>query len=375
MIIKNGMLLNDSFKFESKDISFDSKITSIDNRIDGDIVYDATDCYVIPGLVDTHMHGAVSETFLDFNENTAEKISAFEGKNGTTSLVPAISAATEDKMLAAVKNIVSSAKQDAAGAKLMGVHLEGPFFALKYKGAHLPKNIRTPDENEFDRLYDAGEGMVKIITMAPELENGLSVVKHIAQKGVTVSVGHSNATYDEAMAAFEAGATQTTHTFNAMSPLNHRNPGVAGSGMINNNVCCELICDFFHVHPDVVKLLISIKGTDKVTMITDSEVGTGLPDGDYTVNGRILSVKEQKTYTEDGTIAGGTSVLLDGVKNLVSVGIGLEDAVKMASKNPAVAAKIYDRVGSLTVGKDADILILDKNLNLKQVFINGKGIL
>lgn len=374
MIIKNGMLLNDNFKFEIKDISFDSKITAIGNGLDGNELYDASDYYVIPGLIDTHMHGALSETFLDFNDSTAKKISAFEAKNGTTSLVPAISAATQAQMLAAVKNIVSAAK-NSSGAKLMGIHLEGPFFAIKYKGAHLPKNIRTPDEKEFDRLYDAGEGMIKIITIAPELENGINVVRHAAEKGVTVSVGHSNATYDESMSAFDAGATQTTHMFNAMSPLNHRNPGIVGAGMINNYVCCELICDFFHVHPDVVKLLISIKGADKVTMITDSEVGTGLPDGDYTVNGRILSVKEQKTYTEDGTIAGGTSVLLDGVKNLVSIGIPLEDAVKMASKNGAVAAKIYDRVGSLTVGKDADILILDKKLNLKQVFINGKEIL
>ena len=217
--------------------------------------------------------------------------------------------------------------------------------------------------------------MVKIITMAPETENGLATVRHIANRGGTVSVGHSNATYDEALAAFDAGATQTTHTFNAMSPLNHRNPGVVGAAMLRSDVTCELICDFFHVHPDAVKLLLSIKGSDKITMITDSEVGTGLPDGEYLVNGRTLTVREQKTYTEDGTIAGGTSVLLDGVKNLVSAGITLCDAVKMAAKNGAVAAGIYDRVGSLSVGKDADILVLDRELNLKAVFVNGKRIL
>ncbi len=373
MIIKNGMLLNDDFVFESKDISFSNKITNIEENIVGDDIFDATDLYVIPGFVDTHMHGAVGETFLDFNDTTAKKICEFEAKNGTTSLVPALSASTEDKMLASTKNIVCESKNNY-GAKLMGIHLEGPFFALKYKGAHLTKYIRTPDKAEFDRLFDAGEGLVKIITLAPELENGLEVIKHITQKGVTVSIGHSNATFKEVMKAFEQGASQTTHTFNAMSPLNHREPGVVGAGMMIKDITCELICDFFHVCPNVVNLLIDIKGADKVTMITDSEVGTGLPDGKYTVNGRTLTVTDQKTYTDDGTIAGGTSVLLDGVKNLVSIGIPLENAVKMATKNGAVAAKIYDRVGSLKVGKDADILILDKNLNIIKVFVNGKEI-
>ncbi len=371
MIIKNGTLLTDTFEFKQFDIAFEKTITDIGANLSGGVSFDATDCYVIPGLVDTHMHGAVGESFLEVKEGSASTICEFEAKNGTTTLVPALSAAVEEKMTAAIKDICAVAKKQEGEAKLLGIHLEGPFFSLKYKGAHLPKNIRTPDAQEFDRLYAASEGMVKIITMAPETENGIETVGHIAEKGVTVSVGHSDATYNEALAAFDAGATQTTHTFNAMSPLNHRNPGVVGGGMMRSDVTCELICDFFHVHPDVVKLLISIKGSDKVTMITDSEVGTGLPDGEYIVNGRTLTVRDQKTYTEDGTIAGGTSVLLDGVKNLVSIGIPLCEAVKMASKNGAIAAKIYDRVGSLAVGKDADILVLDRDLNLKAVFVNG----
>lgn len=375
MIIKNGRLLTEDFSFTTADISFSDTITAIGKDLAGETAFDATDCYVVPGFVDTHMHGALGKSFLETDEEGSRAVCDFEAKNGTTSLVPAISAAVEEKMQAAVRNIVATAKKAPTGAKLMGIHLEGPFFALKYKGAHLPENIRTPDAQEFDRLYEVADGMVKIITMAPETENGLATVRHIANRGVTVSVGHSNATYDEALAAFDAGATQTTHTFNAMSPLNHRNPGVVGAAMLRSDITCELICDFFHVHPDAVKLLLSIKGSDKITMITDSEVGTGLPDGEYLVNGRTLTVREQKTYTEDGTIAGGTSVLLDGVKNLVSAGIPLCDAVKMAAKNGAVAAGIYDRVGSLSVGKDADILVLDRELNLKAVFVNGKRVL
>lgn len=380
MIIKNGTLLNEDFEFVKADIAFGEKIEKIGPHLNGEQTFDASNCYVVPGLVDTHMHGAVGENFLEFTEETVTKICGFEAKSGTTSLVPAISAAIEEKMISAIKNIAATAGQynstssEHPSAKMMGIHLEGPFFSLQYKGAHLPENIRKPTTEEFDRLLEAGEGMVKIITMAPELENGCALIRHAAERDVTVSIGHTSASYEEALAAFAAGATQTTHTFNAMSPLNHRSPGVVGAAMMHESAQCELICDFFHVHKDVVKLLYTIKGADRITMITDSERGAGMPDGEFMLSGRKIIVKDRKTYAEDGVIAGGSTVLLDGVKNLISIGIPLAEAVKMASKNGAKAAGIYDQVGSLAVGKDADILILDQNLNVKKVFVNGIGI-
>ena len=373
MVIKNGLVLNSNFVFEKTEIEFDEKILSIGVAGSCCEVFDAENCYVVPGLVDTHMHAAVGETFIDFNHDTARKICSFEAERGTTSLVPAISAAPEEKMKAATRYIVEKSKE-ALDAKLLGVHLEGPFFAQKYKGAHLPENIRIPSTEEASRLVAAGEGMVKIITMAPELENGFETVEWLAGQGVTVSVGHSDASYDQALEAFSRGATQTTHTFNAMSSLNHRAPGIPGAAMLSENVQCELICDFFHIHKDIVKLMFKIKGADKITMITDSEVGTGMPDGKFEVNGRTLTVSDGKTFTEDGTIAGGTSVLLDGVKNLVSIGIPLEQALKTASINGAKAAHIDSCVGSLEQGKDADILVLDRNLDIKAVFVNGQKI-
>ena len=369
MVIKNGLVLDGSFSFIKEDISFDNLIRCIGN-CDGQDVFDATDCYVIPGLVDTHFHAAMGETFIDFNENTAKTISEFEVKNGTTSLVPAVSAAPEEKMKKAVKYILGEMKKYPS---IRGIHLEGPFFAPKFKGAHLPENIRIPTVEEAERLIDAGKGKVKIITMAPELPGGFETVRYIAGKGVTVSIGHSDATFEQAKDAFACGATQTTHTFNAMSPFNHRAPGLAGAAM-TEDVTCELICDFFHLHKDVVRLMFKLKGADKINMITDSEVGTGMPDGKFEVNGRTLTVMDKKTFTEDGTIAGGTSVLLDGVRNVVSLGIPLEEAVKTATINPAKAAKIDHIVGSLEEGKLADILILDKNLQIKAVFSEGKKI-
>lgn len=370
MIIKNGLILNRDFEFEKNDIAFNEKITAMGEQ-SADSFFDAADCYVVPGLVDTHFHAAVGETFIDFNEDTAKKISEFELKNGTTSMVPAISAAPEQKMIKAIEYILSKQGEYRC---IRGIHLEGPFFAPKFKGAHLPENIREPSVSEAERLLAAGKGAVRIITMAPELKDGFETVKYISDRNVTVSVGHSDATFQQAQKAFEYGATQTTHTFNAMSPFNHRAPGLAGAAMMSD-VRCELICDFFHVCKEVVELMFKIKGADKINMITDSEVGTGMPDGDFTVNGRTLTVKDKKTYTEDGTIAGGTSVLLDGVRNVVSLGVPLEQAIKTATINPARSARIDGEVGSLEVGKSADILVLDKSLKLKAVFASGRKIL
>lgn len=376
MHIKNGLVLNENFEFEKTSIEFSDRIISFGSENTDENVFDAEGLYVVPGLVDTHIHSSLGETFIDFTETTAEKVCSFQAKNGTTSILPTLSAAREEKMINAVKYITEKAKTLPENcAKIQGLHLEGPFFAQKYKGAHLPENIRIPTVAEFDRLYDASCGAVKIITMAPELENGIEVVKHADKLGVKVSVGHSDADFETAMLAFSSGASRSTHTFNAMSPLNHRKPGVVGAAMSDKNVTCELICDFFHVHPSVVKLLFDIKGSDKITAVTDAEVGTGMKDGEYLVNGRMLKVEDGKTYTEDGTIAGGTSVLLDGVKNLVSIGISLENAVKCASFNGAKAACLENSIGSLKVGKCADILVLDKNLDVVKVFVDGKSVL
>ena len=375
MIIKNGLVLNDGFEFENSDIEFGEIINKIDNNISGEEIIDATGCYVIPGFIDTHMHGAVGCHFLDCPPQTHEKVGKIELENGTTSLCPAISAAVHEKMVNAAKKMVEAIKNPIEdSARYVGIHYEGPFFNVKYKGAHKPENIRIPTIEEFDKLYDASEGYLKLITMAPELENGMEVIKHITEKGVAVTIGHSAATFADCKEAIKNGARRTTHTYNAMSPLNHREPGIVGAALMCPEINAELICDFFHVCPDVVKLTYNIKGADNITMITDSEIGAGFPDGVYDINGRKITVIDRKTYTEDGTIAGGTTFLIDCVRNMVSIGITLNEVVKMATINPAKAIKEDHRLGSLKEGKIADILVLDKELNIKHIFLNGKKI-
>lgn len=375
MIIKNGRVLNDSFKFVDTDIFISNglieNLASVD-ATDTDDCIDAGGCFVVPGFIDTHMHSAVGKAFIDFDGDTYEKITSFEAASGTTSLVPAISAAPKEKLLKCIAYMKDCTAREADGcAKIYGMHLEGPFFSEKYKGAHLPENIRSTDPDEFDEYVNAADGCLKIITLAPELPNADAVIKHAVNAGVCVSVGHTNATYEQVRHAVDIGASQGTHLFNAMSPLNHRSPGAVG-GILMSDAKPELICDFFHVHRDVVKMVYGIKGADKINMITDSEVGTGFADGEYDVNGRKIIIKNRETYTEDGTIAGGSTCLIDGVRNLVSIGIPLEDACKMASKNPAETVKIYDKVGSISAGKLADLVILDEKLNIKNVILRGK---
>jgi N-acetylglucosamine-6-phosphate deacetylase len=376
MLIKNGTVLDKNFKFIEADLlTNENKIEEI-GALSGSADIYASDCYVVPGFVDTHMHAAVGKKFIDYDEDTFRSITTFEAKNGTTSLVPALSAAPKEKLLACIdymKKCCTSNDEDAA--KCYGIHLEGPFFSEKYKGAHLPENIRDTDPAELMDYIKAAEGFLKIITLAPELPNADETIKLAVENGVCVSLGHSNATYEEALHAIELGASQGTHLFNAMTPLNHRNPGVVGA-ILFSDAKPEVICDFFHVHKDVVKMVYDLKGADKINMITDSELGAGFPDGVYDVNGRKIIIKDRKTYTEDGTIAGGTSVLHDGILNLVSIGIPLEDACKMASKNPAESVGIFDKVGSLDAGKLADIVILNKSdLSIKHVILRGNLLL
>ena len=373
MIIKNGRLLNDSFEFENLDLKIEGeKIAKIAENISGKEEIDASGMYVVPGFIDSHTHGAMGFEYWEDLDDSYATMSEFEGKNGTTAIFATISAAVNEKMIKSI-GVYKRNKNNAPGAKFLGIHLEGPFFNVAKKGAHLPENIRDTSVEEFKTFIEAGGEEIKIITLAPELPNAEETIKYIVSCGTTVTMGHTNATYDEAQKGVEWGVTRSTHTFNAMSPLNHREPGVVGSALTNDKVDCELICDFFHIHPAVCKMVFDLKGADKVIMITDSVIGAGLPDGKFKedTNNPVI-VKDKKTYLLDGTIAGGSSCLIDGIRNMVSVGVPLEDAVKTATINPAKSVGMEDSVGSLKEGKFADIVILDKDLNIKYVFVNGK---
>ena len=296
MIIKNGKLLNDEFKFENSDLVINGekieKIGTFD--ADGEII-DASGMYVVPGFIDSHTHGAMGSEYWEDMEGSYHKMSKFEAENGTTGIFATISAAPNERMINSI-GVFEKNKNDAPGAKFLGIHLEGPFFNTAKKGAHLPENIRDTSVEEFKTFIDAGGEDIKLITLAPELPGAEETIKFAVKSGTTVTMGHTNATYDEAQKGVQWGVSRATHTFNAMSALNHREPGVVGSALTNDKVDCELICDFFHVHPAVCKMVYDLKGVDKVIMITYSVIGAGLPDGKIRENTKNpIIVKDRKT--------------------------------------------------------------------------------
>ena len=232
------------------------------------------------------------------------------------------------------------------------------------------------DENfelkKLDKMIEAGDGMLKLITIAPDNEGSIEFIRYAVERGLTVSMGHTDADFETAQAAIDAGATQLTHTFNAMRPLNHREPGVLGAALTDNRVKCEAICDYIHLHPATVKLIYAAKGADRINMISDSGTAAGITVSEFEVDGVKRYVKDGVVRLADGTIAGSARTVLDGVKNLVSSGIPLRDVSKMASLNPAKTLGMDDTIGSIAVGKLADLVVLDNALNVEYTFINGK---
>lgn len=373
MVIKNGLILNDNFNFEKTDIYIKNDKIELSGNIDiSDKSIDATNCYVVPGFIDTHIHGAKGQSFIDFNESTYHDIASYEASMGTTTIVPTLSAAPTSRLIDCIRYLNKFYNSNIKNCSSMeGIHLEGPYFSPLYRGAHKTENIRIPNIEELKLFLNTAHGTIKILTIAPELPNAQEVIEYASKNKVCVSAGHTNATFEDIQESITWGVSQGTHLYNAMRPMKHRDPGAVGA-LLSSNLKCELIADFFHIDPAVVKITYAVKGKDKINLITDSEFGAGYINGDYIVNGSMYTIKNGKTYLQDGTIGGGTSSLLDNVKNLVSLNIPLEEACIMASKNPAETLGIYDKVGSISKGKQADILILDKDLNIKQVILRGQ---
>ncbi len=331
-------------------------------------------CYVIPGLTDLHFHGCVGEDFSDATPDGLQKMADYELSRGITQICPAGMTLGEDQLTKICQNAAAHREKNSGGAELVGLHLEGPFLSMAKKGAQNAAYIHDPDPAMLHRLQEAAGGLVKLVTLAPEQPGSLEFIQSARQDGVTVSLGHTTADYDTASAAYKAGARQATHLFNAMPPFTHRSPGVVGAAFDYPEVKVELICDGVHIHPSVVRAVFKLFGSDRVILISDSLRATGMPDGRYPFGGQEIEVHGNRATMADdpNTLAGSVSDLMACLKTAVSFGIPLADAVTAAAVNPAKVLGIYNRLGSLDIGKEANAAILDEHLDLKAVIYHGE---
>lgn len=373
MILKNGTVLNDDFKFIQSTIKVDNeRITTIEKDIasDSDFI-DCTGMYVLPGFIDTHMHGAFGARFSDENPDI-DTITRFEATKGVTTIAATTASSTMSDLLQQFDAIVSAMERGTPGAKIAGIHAEGPFLNAKRKGSMIAENIILPTKEKIDMLLSHAKGHLKIMTVAPEMDGQEECIRYLIANDVTISIGHTDATYEETEKAILWGATQATHTFNAMRPYNHREPGVLGAVLTNPKVTCEMICDFVHIHPKTAEMIYRMKNANHINIISDSGHAAGTSLTEFTVHGIKRFVRNGVIFLEDGTISGSAVTLLEGVQNLVRIGIPLEDVSRMASLNPARSLGIDKETGSISVGKYADIVVLDKDLQVKYTFVNGK---
>ena len=374
MIIKNGILFCDDGIFRKADLETRDGVIAAIGTVDGGYdVFDTKDRYVVPGFVDIHIHGCAGADFCDGDAEAIETMARFLATVGTTSFLGTSMALSED-MLADIFTVAQPlvGQYTSGSAVMRGIYMEGPFFNQEKRGAQNEKYIINPDFDMFSRLFDAAGGHINTIAMAPELPGGLDFIKH-ARAMTRVSVAHSNATYDAAKAAFDAGALNVTHLFNGMSPFAHRDPGIVGAAA-DANATVELICDGYHLHPAAVRAVFALFGADKVCLISDAMRACGMPDGSYELGGQKVIVGDGTANLENGSLAGSVATLHDCFCNAVRFGIPVEIALKAATINPARAMGLDMAVGSLMRGKQADLLILDREYNLEKVMINGEWV-
>lgn len=350
-------------------IDFDTKVSAVGAAVDGGI--DTQGCYLIPGLIDIHTHAAMGEDASDGEPEGMPKMSRYYAAKGVTSWCPTTMTLKEPELTRAM-HVIRDFKRPADGAKVAGVNLEGPFVSYAKRGAQNADNIHAPDAAMFHRLNEASGGIVRLITIAPEEPGGIEAIREIS-KTCTVSLGHTTADYDTAMAAYDAGARHATHLFNAMPALGHRAPGVIAAAS-DAGATVELITDGLHIHPAVVRLTHRLFG-DRLVLISDSLRCAGMPDGDYTLGGQPITMKNGKATLKDSdTLAGSCIHLYDGLRRAVEFGVPLASAITAATLTPAKAIGRDGEIGSLDPGKCADFVVLDRDLNVRAVFIDGRQI-
>lgn len=365
MIIRNGMVFQENKNFVQRDVYIENgRIVHSIQDVEDTTEVDASGLYVLPGLVDIHSHGAVGHDFSDGDEEGLKKILKYEYSHGITTYCPTSMTVDKEK-LTKIFSSMADWKDEKGMSHVAGINMEGPFLDVNKRGAHRPEWILDPDIDLFRECNRLCGGKIRLVTLAPNIDGAMEFIQALKEETV-ISLGHTAADYDTCKKALDAGACHVTHLYNAMNPLEHRAPGLIAAASEDENCVAELICDGIHVHASMIKVAFKLF-PDRIALISDSMRAVGLANGTYELGGQQVHVDGRRATLSNGTIAGSATNVYDCMCTAVSFGIPLEDAIAAATITPAKSIGIFDEVGSLTPGKRADVLLVDKNLKLVRV--------
>lgn len=357
--------------FENRDIYINNGKFTFCGDDDCEVT-DAKGNMLIPGFTDIHIHGVCGHDFNDGNAEGIDVMSEFLASHGTTSVLATTSTADKDMLKKAVDVVAQKMKNGTVGTRILGLHMEGPFFSTFALGAQNPAFTQDATLENLNYILGDNADILKLIAVSPELENAENFIAELNSRGVVTAIGHTGADYNCAVKAIENGCKMITHFYNAMTPLKHRDPGVVGAVLEGRNADIQLICDFVHVHPAAINIAVNCVGKDHVAMISDAISGTGLGDGAYMLGGLDIFVKNGVARIKDGALAGSTLTLDVAMKNMTSIGYSVEDVSRFLSYNPLKMIGLADRKGLIKEGYDADAIIIDDDFNVKTTFVDGK---
>lgn len=380
MRIIRGMVYTDRMCFEPGGIAIEGeRIARVERCRADDLTQKEAQTHILPGLVDIHFHGCAGYDFCDGTAEAVRAIASYEMTHGTTTICPATMTLPEERLLEICAAGAAAAETEVLAEEIplqdvmRGIYLEGPFLSMEKKGAQNPAYLHKPDLALLERLQKTARGMIRMVAVAPEEDGAMELIKE-GMGAFRFSIAHTCADYETAKAAMEAGAHHVTHLYNAMPPFTHRNPGVIGAAAENEETRAELICDGIHIHPCVVKSTFRLFGAERMVLISDSMMATGMEDGEYALGGQPVTVRGNLALLKDGTIAGSATNLYDCMRTAIRMGVPKEAVVRAVTVNPAQAVGLEAECGLLSPGRRADILLADEEFALLEVIKSGRTV-